>query len=88
MSLNELLSLKTDNDKVVYEDITRERIQKDLPQLQELISFWRVYPDMFIDYLCQLDKNSTFRFYFYQRVFLRSVMRYKYVYAVYPRALS
>ena len=30
----------------------------------------------------------TFRLFFYQRVFLRIGMRYKYVYAVYPRAYS
>jgi hypothetical protein len=36
----------------------------------------------------QEPKEGDFRFYFYQRVFLRSVMRYQYVYAVFPRAYS
>lgn len=88
MALDNLLALKTDSDKVVYEDISIDRIRKDLPKLQQLISFWRVYPDMFVDYLCSLDPNSSFHFYAYQRVFLRAVMRYKYVVAVYPRALN
>ena len=34
------------------------------------------------------DKQLTFKLYFYQRVFLRVGMRFKYVYAVYPRAFS
>jgi hypothetical protein len=33
-------------------------------------------------------KEGEFHFYFYQRVFLRSVMRHQYVYAVFPRAYS
>ena len=32
--------------------------------------------------------NSTFNFYFYQRIFLRVVMRHRYVYATFPRAYS
>jgi hypothetical protein len=34
------------------------------------------------------SKDGEFTFYFYQRVFLRVVMRYQYVYAVFPRAYS
>jgi hypothetical protein len=34
------------------------------------------------------DKKVTFKLFFYQRVFLRIAMRYKYVYAVFPRAYS
>ena len=32
--------------------------------------------------------DSTFNFYFYQRIFLRIVMRHRYVYATFPRAYS
>lgn len=32
--------------------------------------------------------DSTFNFYFYQRIFLRVVMRHRYVYATFPRAYS
>lgn len=49
-------------------EITRERIQSDLPRLQQLISYWRWYPDKFIDYLCSLNPDNTFHFFFYQRV--------------------
>ena len=33
-------------------------------------------------------RKKELKFYFYQRVFLRAAMRYRYVYAVYPRAYS
>lgn len=47
---------------------------------------------MFVDFLQtgrdgQIPENGL-RFYFYQRVFLRAAMRYKYVYMVFPRAYS
>jgi hypothetical protein len=34
------------------------------------------------------DKKVTFHLFFYQRVFLRAAMRYKYVYGTFPRAWS
>jgi len=47
---------------------------------------------MFIDFLqTGIDgkiPDSGLHFYFYQRVFLRVAMRYKYVYMVFPRAYS
>lgn len=70
------------------EDITRDRIRDDLPQLRKLISYWRVYPDKFIDFLCSLNPDNSFHFFFYQRVYLRAVMRHKYCYCVFPRAYS
>ena len=70
------------------DDITKERIQQDLPQLRKLISYWRAYPDKFVDYLCSLNPDNTFHFFFYQRVFLRAILRHKYVYCVFCRAYS
>jgi len=32
--------------------------------------------------------DSTFRFYYYQRVFIRVAMRHRYTYATFPRAFS
>lgn len=49
-------------------EITKDRIREDLPDLQKLISFWRVYPDKFVDYLCSLNPENKFKFFFYQRV--------------------
>lgn len=54
--------------KNVCEELTPERIKEDMPLLKDLISYWRLYPDRFVDYLCSLNPNNTFKFYYYQRV--------------------
>ena len=74
--------------KNVCEELTPEKIKEDMPLLKDLIAYWRLYPDRFVDYLCSLNPNNTFKFYYYQRVYLRAAMRYKHVYCVYPRGFS
>ncbi len=92
MALQDLINLSLDkNQKKI--GISPERIEQIKPQLREYISFWREYPDLFIDFMQtggdpEKEKDLTFRLFFYQRVFLRAAMRFKYVYAVYPRAYS
>lgn len=89
MSLNTLLAgkqvVETSN---VYDEITPEIIQRDLGLLRKLIAYWRVYPDKFVDYLCSLNPNNTFKFFFYQRLYLRAMLRYKHCYLVCPRGFS
>lgn len=72
--------------------ISEERLRAVLPAMRDYISFWREYPDLFVDFLVRGSrteaKEGEFKFYFYQRIFLRAVTRYQYVYAVYPRAFS
>lgn len=85
MALQDLLS-KT--KKSQEQEITKEIILKDIDKYRELIAYWRVYPDKFIDYLCSLNPENVFHFYFYQRLFLRITMRHRYVYATFVRAWS
>ena len=59
---------------------------QDIDKLKDLISYFREYPDIFIDFI--KGKDSTFNFYLYQRVFLRVVMRHRYVFCTFPRAYS
>jgi len=66
--------------------MSEERLSKQLDNLRYLISFFRKYPDLFVDFI--KGPNSNFHFLFYQRIFLRIVMRHKYVYATFPRAYS
>lgn len=66
--------------------ITEELIQKHLTDLRGLIAFFREYPDLFIDFI--KGPNCNFKFYMYQRSFLRAAMRHRYVYATFPRAYS
>lgn len=86
MALQDLLNIQTSQKKI---GVSLERIEAIKPVLRQYIAFWREYPDLFVDFMQtggDPEKKLTFRLFFYQRVFLRVGMRYKYVYAVYPRA--
>ena len=84
MALKDLLT--TENKKMLSNEITEELIIKDIDKYRQLVSYWRVYPDRLIDYYCSLNPKSTFHFFFYQRLFLRCVFRYRYIYATFVRA--
>lgn len=66
---------------------TKESILEHKELIKEYISFWREYPDIFIEFLCG-DNLEKFKLYTYQRIFLRVLMRYRYVYCTAPRAYS
>ena len=84
MSLQSILALSSLQNK--KQDMTEQRIRQNMTDIRELISFFRWYPDLFIDFI--KGPQSTFNFFFYQRVFLRCVMRHRYTYATFPRAYS
>ena len=84
MSLQNLLDLNASHS--IKQGISEERLRAAMPELRKMIAFYRKYPDLFIDRIKGPD--CVFKFYTYQRVFLRIVMRYKFTYAVYPRAYS
>ena len=85
MSLQSLInsSIEADNKK---QGLSEQRLNEQLNNIRLLISFYRQYPDLLIDFM--KGPESTFNFYFYQRIFLRIVMRHRYVYATFPRAYS
>lgn len=83
MSLQSLLDLSASKE-FKKTGVSEERLKACLPELRNAIAFFRQYPDIFIDEIKGPD--CTFKFYTYQRVFLRIVMRYKWTYATYPRA--
>ena len=83
MALQDLLNLNTNRKKI---GLSEERIRAIIPAARQYISFWREYPDLFVDFMKGPD--NTFNLFFYQRVFMRAAMRHKYVYAVFPRAYS
>ena len=84
MALQDLMQLSAAYEQ--KQGLSEERLRAQLPNLRLLISFFREYPDLFVDY-CK-GENSTFKFYYYQRLFIRIVMRHRYVYATFPRAYS
>ena len=86
MALQDLMNLTLDRkwEKV---GVTEERIKAQIPVLRQYIAYWREYPDMFVEFLCG-DNPENFSLFFYQRIFLRAVMRHRYAYATFPRAYS
>lgn len=88
MSLANLLSLSANDiqqeENPFDKEITEQRLRQCMPQLRELIAYYRAYPDIFVDEIKGPD--CKFQFYFYQRVYLRVAMRHRFVYATFPRA--
>ena len=89
MALQDLLNLTQSHQKI---GLSEERVNAIIPTARNYIAYWREYPDMFIDFMTRGTRlevrEGEFHFYFYQRVFLRAVMRHQYVYCVFPRAYS
>lgn len=85
MALQDLLDLSESRKKI---GLSEERVRACIPVGRQYIAYWREYPDMFVDYLLTMGNPQDFKFFFYQRVFLRIAMRHQYVYAVFPRAYS
>lgn len=86
MALQDLLNLANNRKKI---GLSEERVRAIIPAAREYIAFWREYPDLFVDFLQtggNPERKKQLNFYYYQRVFLRAAMRYKYVYMVFPRA--
>lgn len=90
MALQELLDLSNSKQRQKI-GFSEERIKAILPEVRQYVAFWREYPDIFVDFM-QTGHNPDIKpkleLRFYQRVFMRVAMRYRYVYAVYPRGYS
>ena len=66
--------------------VTEDFLRKNFDELGEMLSIFTVYPDIFLDFITPEDSN--FQLFFYQRVTLRAIMRYKTIYVTAPRAFS
>ena len=86
MALDDLmaLSLSKGQNKI---GLSEERVRAQIPVVRQYVAYWREYPDMFVEFLCGSNPEN-FSLFFYQRVFLRAVMRHRYAYATFPRAYS
>ena len=82
MSLKNLLDLSASRN-TIKEEVSANRLMDNLDALRKEIAFYREYPDLFVDDIKGPD--CSFRFRFTQRIFLRSIMRHKYVYCVFTR---
>lgn len=85
MSLQNLLDLSSSRS-IVKEEVSEERLRQNLESIREEIAFYREYPDIFVDTVKGPDCNFKFRD--TQRIFLRSIMRHRYVYCTFTRGFS
>ena len=86
MGLEKILEMSMEDNNTKKQGLSQQRLNAQLDNIRYLISFYRQYPDLLVDFM--KGPESTFNFYFYQRIFLRVVMRHRYVYATFPRAYS
>ena len=61
MALQDLLALSQSRDKI---GLSEERINAIIPVARQYISFWREYPDIFIDFLLKNRNPQNFKFFF------------------------
>lgn len=61
-------------------------IEDMLPDFADMLAYFQVYPDKFIDYI--LPEDSKFQLYPFQRIYLRILARYKKVYITATRGTS
>lgn len=86
MALQDLMQLSLSKNSK-KQGLSEERILAQKEKIKQYIAYWREYPDMFVDFLCGSNPEN-FHLFFYQRLFLRAVMRHRYAYATFPRAYS
>lgn len=66
--------------------LTEEYLKVHEEDLREIMDLYTAYPDIYLDTIKPAD--STFELFFYQRIVLRAIMRYKEVYVTACRAFS
>lgn len=73
-----------DLDKGVI--LTHDYLAENEETFRKWANFFTAYPDLFLDLIKPADSNFTL--FFYQRLTLRALMRFKDVYVTAPRAFS
>ena len=66
--------------------LTKERANKNWDLYAKFMNYFTAYPDKFIELITPSESN--FKLFFYQKIFLRACLRYRYHYCTAPRAFS
>ena len=66
--------------------ITEDYLIKNENFFAEILNIFAAYPDLYLDMIKPADSN--FNLFFYQRIVLRAIMRYKKIFVTAPRAFS
>lgn len=85
---NEILKKATRNGIEIEKGVilTKKYIDSHKEEIEEIMDTFISYPDIFLD--CIKPIESNFKLFFYQRIALRAIMRYKEIYIVACRAFS
>ena len=86
MSLKSLLEASSSKLNAKKEEVSEERLMSCIEDVRNLIAFYREYPDIFVDDIKGPD--CVFKFRDVQRIFLRSVMRHRYIFCTFTRGFS
>ena len=66
--------------------ITEDYLIKNEEFFAKILNIFAAYPDLYLDTIKPADSN--FNLFFYQRIVLRAIMRYKKIFVTAPRAFS
>ena len=66
--------------------VTERWIERNYEKVKDFLQWCLLYPDCFLDMIT--PKNTQFKLFFYQRIALRAMIRFRYVYIDAPRAFS
>ena len=74
MALQDLINLSQSRKKI---GLSEERVNAIIPAARQYISFWREYPDLFVDFMVRGTstevKEGEFVFYFYLVTFIKLI---------------
>lgn len=87
--LTDAVNTKAEKDGVTLEKgavLTEPYLEKNKSEIENLMSYFTAYPDLFLDLITPESENINL--FFYQRIVLRAIMRFKRVYVVACRAFS
>ena len=66
--------------------LNEDYLKKNYDNIGNMLQIFSAYPDVFLDFIT--PAGSNFQLFFYQRITLRAIMRFKDVYITAPRAFS
>jgi hypothetical protein len=66
--------------------LTKDNVQLNRELLEKYVQYFSAYPDIFLDLIT--PSESDFHLFFYQRIFLRACMRFKFHHCTASRAYS
>lgn len=66
--------------------LNEDYLEKHFQEVGEVMNVFVTYPDLYLDTI--KPSNSNFDLFFYQRITLRAIMRFKDIYITAPRAFS